>query len=321
MKKWIAAVLFVFFVLTGAAYAEYPTKPVTMVVAYAAGGSTDILARITAKYLETELKQPFVVVNKSGAAGSVGFTALAKSKPDGYTIGLINLSSIIVNPIVQPDVVRYRISDFVGIANMVTDPGVFCVKADSPIKTLQDLITAAKEQPGKLAISHEGAGSGDHLGVMEFMKQTGIELNPVPFEGDAPAKAALLGGHIQVLAVNVSEIAEMVNTGQLRALAVQDTKRSTELPDVPTFAELGYPTVMQGTASRGFAAPKDVPAEALDALVKTMEKLSQSPEYQAELKKLNMPMDFIPGDKFTQYLQEQDKLWSDLWKTSPWIEK
>ncbi len=321
MKKLLALALLLLLSVSGTAFAAYPTEPVTMIVAYAAGGSTDILARITAKYLEAELKQPFVVENKPGAAGSVGFTSIAKAKPDGYTIGLINLSGVIVNPIVQPDVVRYRITDFVGIANVVTDPGVFCVKADSPIKTLADLVEAAKANPGKLSISHEGAGSGDHLGVVEFMKKAGIELNPVPFEGDAPAKAALLGGHIDILAVNVSEIAEMVNTGQLRALAVQNQKRSAELPEVPTFAELGYPTVMQGTASRGFAAPKDIPAEALDVLVTAMKKIVASPEYQAELKKLNMPIDFIPGEEFTKLLMDQDKLWSDLWKTSPWIKK
>ena len=321
MKKLLALTLLLLLSISGTAFAAYPTEPVTMIVAYAAGGSTDILARITAKYLEAELKEPFVVVNKPGAAGSVGFTSIAKAKADGYTIGLINLSGVIVNPIVQPDVVRYRITDFAGIANVVTDPGVFCVKADSPIKTLADLVDAAKANPGKLSISHEGAGSGDHLGVVEFMKKAGIELNPVPFEGDAPAKAALLGGHIDVLAVNVSEVAEMVNTGQLRALAVQNPKRSVELPEVPTFAELGFPTVMQGTASRGFAAPKDIPAEALDVLVEAMKKIVASPEYQAELKKLNMPIDFIPGEEFTKLLMDQDKLWSDLWKTDPWIKK
>ena len=183
MKRCFVIVALLLLVLSGSAFAAYPTKPVTMIVAYAAGGSTDILARVTAKYLEAELKQPFVVVNKPGAAGSIGFTAIAKAVPDGYTIGLVNLSSVIVNPIIQPDVVRYRITDFVGIANVVTDPGVFCVKADSPIKTLEDLIAAAKANPGKIAISHEGVGSGDHLGVVEFCKKAGIELNPITFEG------------------------------------------------------------------------------------------------------------------------------------------
>lgn len=319
MKKILAIVAVFILVLSGTAFAEYPTKPVTMIVAYAAGGSTDILARVTAKYLEAELKQPFVVVNKPGAAGSVGFTSIAKAAPDGYTIGLINLSGVIVNPIVQPDVVRYRITDFEGIANVVTDPGIFCVRPDSPLKTLEDLVTAAKADPGKISVSHEGVGAGDHLGVVEFCKKAGIEVNPVPFEGDAPAKAALLGGHIDVIAVNVSEVAEMINAGQLRGLAVQNDKRSPEVPEVPTFSELGYPTVIQGTASRGFAAPKGIPAEALNTLVEAMKKISAAPEYKEELAKLNMPMDFIPGAEFTKLLLDQHKLWSELWEADPWL--
>lgn len=321
MKKIAAIAVLLCALFSGTSLAAYPEKPITMIVAYSAGGSTDILARITAKYLEAELKQPFVVVNKAGASGSVGFTALAKAAPDGYTIGLINLSGVIINPITQPKVVRYRITDFAGIANVVTDPGIFCVAANSDIKSLNDLIAKAKANPGKIAISHEGVGAGDHLGVAEFMKKAGVELNPIAFSGDAPAKAALLGGHIDALAVNVSEVAEMIKAGQLRGLAVQSSKRSAEVPDVPTFTECGYPSIMQGTASRGFAMPAAVPADVQEILVNAMKKIAAMPEYQAELKNLNMPMDFIPGAEFTQVLLDQDKQWSELWRTDPWIKK
>ena len=157
--------------------------------------------------------------------------------------------------------------------------------------------------------------------MVEFCKKAEIEMNPVPFEGDAPAKAALLGGHIEVLAVNVSEVAEMVNGGQLRAIAVQGDKRAAELPDVPTFTELGFPTVIQGTSSRGFAAPKDIPADALEVLVNAMKKIVPSQPYQEELEKLNMPIDFVAGAEYTKEIMDQDKLWSDLWKESPWITK
>ncbi len=319
MKRCALLTILLCALFAGASCAAYPEKPVTMVVAYAAGGSTDILARITAKYLEQELGQPFVVVNKPGASGSVGFTALAKAEPDGYTIGLINLSGVIINPIVQPDVVRYRITDFAGIANVVTDPGIFCVAADSDIKTLDDLIAKAKANPGMISISHEGAGAGDHLGVVEFMKKAGVELNPIAFSGDAPAKAAILGGHIDALAVNVSEVAELINAGQLRGLAVQNARRSAEIPDVPTFTECGYPSVMQGTASRGFAMPAAVPADIQKTLIDAMTKIVEMPDYQEELRKLNMPMDFIPGKEFTQLLLDQDKQWSELWKADPWV--
>lgn len=301
------------------ASAAYPDKRVSMIVAFAAGGSTDTLARITSKYLEKELKNPFVVVNKAGSGGDLGFTALAKAKPDGYTIGLINMSRIVINPITRSDIVRYKITDFAPIANMVTDPGIFCVKVDSPFKTLKDLIAYAKENPQKITLSHEGVGAGDHLGAVEFCKQAGIELNLILFDGDAPAKAALLGGHIDAIAVNTSEVGEMIKAGQLRGLAIQDSKRSAELPDVPTFAEEGFPTVMQGTASRGFAAPKGISQEHLKTLVEAMKKIAENEDYQAELKKLYMPIDFIPGEEYGKYLLEQDTLWRQIWKTAPWM--
>jgi len=301
------------------ALAAYPTKPVTMIVAYAAGGSTDTLARVTAKYLEQELKQPFVVSNRPGAGGDIGFTAIAKATPDGYTIGLINMSGIVINPIVRPDVARYRITDFVGLANVVTDPGIFCVRADSKYKTLKNLIEDAKQNPGKIAVSHEGKGSGDYLGVVELAKQAKVEFNLVPFNGDAPAKAALLGGHVDVIAVNVSEVTDMIRGGQLRGLAVQDSKRSADLPEVPTFAELGFPTVMQGTASRGFAATAKIPKEALNTLAGALKKIVAMPEYRAELKKLNMPVDFMAAEEYSKYLLDQHRLWSELWQKAPWM--
>ncbi|GHV37132.1 recombinase RecA [Synergistales bacterium] len=303
----------------GRAVAAYPEKSVNMIVAYAAGGSTDTLARITAKFLEEELKSPFVVVNRTGAGGDIGFTALAKAVPDGYTIGLINMSSIVINPITRPEIVQYRITDFTAIANVVTDPGIMCVRADSPFKTLKDVIDYAKSNPGKLAVSHEGAGAGDHLGVVEFCKQAGIEMNLIQFDGDAPAKAAVLGGHIDIIAVNVSEVAEMVKEGQLHALAVQGDKRSGELPDVSTFAEQGFPTVMQGVASRGFAAPRDISKENLDILVKAMTKIVSNEDYLAELKRLNMPVDFIAGEEYGKYLLDQNEQWEKLWKSDPWM--
>lgn len=320
-KGFFVGLLIVMLSLGGAgqAGAAYPDKSVTMIVAFAAGGSTDTLARITAKYLEKELGSPFVVVNRSGAGGDVGFTALAKAKADGYTIGLINMSSIVISPIIRPEIVQYRITDFEPIANVVTDPGIFCVKGDSPFKTLEELIDYAKKNPEKLAVSHEGVGAGDHLGAVEFAKKADIKLNLIQFDGDAPAKAALLGGHIDVLAINLSEAAEMVKAGQLRALGIQSEKRSPELPEVPTFSEQGFSTVIQGTASRGFAAPKGIPQEALDTLIKAMVKIVEDPAYRAELKKLNMPVDFMPGTEYGEYLLKQNALWEELWKEAPWM--
>ncbi len=322
MKKSILrSVLAAVFALAVCAvsFAAYPEKPVKVVVAYGAGGSNDILARITAKYLEKMLGQPFVVENRAGSGGDVGFTAIAKAPADGYTIGIIVVTPVIVNPITRPKVVRYNLDSFAPIANVVSDPGIVCVAYDSKFKTLADLTAAAKAEPGKINISHEGKGGGDHLGVIAYEKAAGISFSGVPFNGDAAAKAALMGGHIDAIAVNVSEVVDMINEKQLRALAVEGTERSKELPDVPTFLENGYNVVQ--SSSRGFAAPAGIPEEVRATLVDAFKKLAADPEYQAELKKLNMPLDFMDSEAYGKFLHDQYDLWSKIWAADPWLEQ
>ena len=300
-------------------FAAWPEKPVKVIVAYGAGGSNDILARITAKYLEKELGQPFVVENRAGSGGDVGFTAIAKAPADGYTIGIIVVTPVIVNPITRPKVVRYSLDSFTPIANVVSDPGIVCVAFDSKYKTLADLTADAKANPGKINISHEGKGGGDHLGVLAYEKAAGITFSGVPFNGDAAAKAALMGGHIDAIAVNVSEVVDMINEKQLRALAVEGTERSKELPDVPTFLENGLNVVQ--SSSRGFAAPAGIPADVRDKLVATFQKLANDPEYQAELKKLSMPLDFLDSEAYGKFLRDQYDLWAKIWAEDPWLEQ
>ena len=301
------------------AFAAYPEKPVKLIVAYGAGGSNDLLARITAKYLEKELGQPFVVENRAGSGGDVGFTAIAKAKPDGYTIGIIVVTGVIVNPITRPNVVRYRLDSFTPICNVVSDPGIVCAAPNGKYNTLADLIADAKARPGEVNISHEGIGGGDHLGVIAFEKAAGIKFSGVPFKGDAAAKAALMGGHIDAIAVNVSEVVDMVNEKQLAALAVEGNARSPELPDVPTFAELGFDVTQM--SSRGFAAPAGIPDDVLATLSAALEKIVNDPEYKAELAKLNMPMDYMPAAQYGEFLKAQNELWSKLWEADPWLEK
>ena len=322
MKKSIMRFAFAALVALTActtAFAAWPEKPVKVIVAYGAGGSNDILARITAKYLEKELGQPFVVENRAGSGGDVGFTAIAKAPADGYTIGIIVVTPVIVNPITRPKVVRYSLDSFTPIANVVSDPGIVCVAFDSKYKTLADLTADAKANPGKINISHEGKGGGDHLGVLAYEKAAGITFSGVPFNGDAAAKAALMGGHIDAIAVNVSEVVDMINEKQLRALAVEGTERSKELPDVPTFLENGLNVVQ--SSSRGFAAPAGIPADVRDKLVATFQKLANDPEYQAELKKLSMPLDFMDSEAYGKFLRDQYDLWAKIWAEDPWLEQ
>ena len=294
------------------AMAEFPEKPIEMVVPYGAGGSTDVLARKFAQYAEKYLGQPVVVVNKPGAGGQLGFATISGANPDGYTIGWIN-SGIITNAITRPDV-QFSVDTFDMIANIVTDPGVLSVSADAGIGSMEEFIERAGEKT--LTVSHEGVGGDDYLAVLQLEQAAGIELNKVAFNGDAEAKAALLGGHIDAIEGNVSEQAEMAADGQLVPLAVWSGKRTPDMPDVPTGAELGFEIV--SAASRGIAGPEGMDPEALEKLREVARQVAEDPAFIEDLKTLNMPMDVMIGDDYLAFMREQDKAYRDLWEKSPW---
>ncbi|RYJ00543.1 MAG: tripartite tricarboxylate transporter substrate binding protein, partial [Acetobacteraceae bacterium] len=177
--------------LPATARAEFPDKPLTMVVAFAAGGGTDLAARTLARYMEKDLGQPVVVVNRPGAGGEIGFAELARARPDGLTIGFINTPHIVTLPIERRT--RFRLEDFSPIANIVDDPGALFVLTDSPYRTLADVIAAAKAKPETISYGTTGIGSDDHLAVMAFERQAGVTLLHVPYAGSAQVKQALLG--------------------------------------------------------------------------------------------------------------------------------
>ncbi|MDQ0324278.1 tripartite-type tricarboxylate transporter receptor subunit TctC [Rhodopseudomonas julia] len=293
-------------------YAEYPEKPVEMIVPYGAGGSTDVLARLIAEYGEKYLGKPMVVVNRPGAGGQIGFAAIASAKPDGYTIGWIN-SGILTSPIVRPDV-TFNLDTFDYVANIVTDPGVLAVAGTSDYASLEDFLAAAKEKT--LTVSHEGVGGGDHLAVLQLESEADVEFNMVAFNGDAEAKAALMGGHIDAIEGNVSEQVELVEDGQLKPLVVWASKRNADLPDTPTGKELGYNIL--ASSSRGLGGPKGMDEDALGKLRDAMVKVTEDPDFQADLKKLNMPLDVLVGDDYRAFMQEQDEGYKKLWAESPW---
>lgn len=299
------------------ALAEYPEKPVKMIVAFGAGGSTDTMARIFANYMGEELGQRFVVENRTGAGGEVGWVTLANSKPDGYTIGLINSPVFEAYPITRAETVGYGMDSFRPLLNVVTDPGMLAVSADSPYQTLEDFIAAAKANPNGITVSHEGVGGDDHLAALNFATQAGIELNFVSFNGNAEATAALLGGHIDAFEGNMSEAAAQVNEGTVRALAVWSSDRMPQVPDVPTGAEQGFDVI--SAASRGIAVPADIPEEAYQTLLAAAKKIASNEDFLAELAKLNMPVVPIVGDDFVAYINNSHETLKKLWATDPWV--
>jgi tripartite-type tricarboxylate transporter receptor subunit TctC len=284
--------------------ADYPTKSVQLMVAYPAGGSTDVAARIVAAIAEKELGQSIVVVNKGGAGGQVGWTDMARQRPDGYYIGLINLPAL-NTVILDPDrKAAFGIDAFAPIINHVLDPGVVWVKADSPYRGLKDVIEAARKTPNKISAATTGILSDDHLAILMVEEAApGAILRIVHFDGGAPQMTAILGGHVDVAFDNVGSITKRVRSGEVRALAVMDTQRSRFLPDVPTTVELGLPSVIS-SSTRGVAGPKGLPEAVVKKLQDTLKRAMEHPEHNQKMEEAGLAVKIMVGEEYARYYRD-----------------
>jgi tripartite-type tricarboxylate transporter receptor subunit TctC len=285
----------------------FPTKPVQLMVAYPAGGSTDIAARIVASIAEKDLGQSIVVVNKGGAGGQVGWTEMSRAKADGYYIGFINLPAL-NTVILDPDrKAAFGIDAFVPVINQVLDPGIIWVKGDSPYKSLKDLLDAAKKNPQKISAATTGILSDDHLAILMMEEAApGAMFRIVHFEGGAPVMTAVMGGHIDCAFDNVGSVFRRIRTGELRALAVMDTQRSKYLPDVPTMPELGYKTVIS-SSTRGIAVPKGTPPAAVKRLEQSLKKAMDDPEHVKKMDEAGLTLRVMIGDEYASYYRDLHK--------------
>lgn len=302
-----------------AAHAEYPERPITMIVAYSAGGGTDIAARTLVPYVEKYLGNDatITVVNKPGAGGEIGFTEVARAKPDGYTIGFINTPNLLTIPIQRET--RYTLESIEPIANMIYDPGAFSVQASSEIKTLDDLVAYAKQHPGEVTYGTTGIGSDDHLAALAFERQTGVKLKHVPFSGNADVRAALLGGHIMMASMNISESIADQEAGNLHILGQMAEQPWEGAPDVPTFKEQGYDVIMG--SNRGLGAPAGIPDDALAALSEAVDKAVQDPEFREQAKKQDLALSYQNSEAFKKDLLQMNETFKTLWKEQPWVEQ
>jgi tripartite-type tricarboxylate transporter receptor subunit TctC len=301
MKRMLWSLMFA----AGFAGAQaFPTKPVQLMVAYPAGGSTDIAARIVASIAEKDLGQSIVVVNKGGAGGQVGWTEMSRAKPDGYYLGFINLPAL-NTVILDPDrKAAFGIDAFVPVINQVLDPGIIWVKGDSPYKTLKDLLDAAKKNPQKISAATTGILSDDHLAILMMEEAApGVMFRIVHFEGGAPVMTAVMGGHIECAFDNVGSVFRRVRTGELRALAVMDTQRSKYLPDVPTMPELGYATVIS-SSTRGMAVPKGTPPAVVKRLEQSLKKAMDDPEHVKKMDEAGLTLRVMVGEEYAKYYRE-----------------
>jgi tripartite-type tricarboxylate transporter receptor subunit TctC len=246
LSKWLRAIAILAALLTGAAASAqsgFPTKPVHVLVPYAAGGAVDILARTLGDAVSKQWGQTVVVENRPGAGGVVASQALVASAPDGYTV-MVVASGHPTNPFLYPKLPYDTFKDFTPISLLASSPNILLVRADSPFKTLADVIAAAKAKPGSLSFGHAGTGTSQHLAGTLFKSMASIEIEPIPYKGGAPAINDLLGGQIPLSFNNGPESVGQIQAGTVRALAVTTAKRASFLPDVPSISETvpGYDT-------------------------------------------------------------------------------
>lgn len=283
---------------------QYPTRPINMIVAFPAGGSTDIGARVVAGITEKILGQPIVVVNRGGAGGQVGWTELARAKPDGYTIGFLNLpatNTTILDPERQA---IFNESSFTPIANQVLDPGVVWVAANSSFKTFKDVLDAAKAKPGTVRAATTGILSDDHLAILMVEEASpGASFRIVHLLGGAAQMKETLGGNIDVSFDNVGGIVPQVKSGLVRALAVMDTERSKFLPDVPTMKELGLPTVIS-SSTRGIGGPKGMDPAVVKTLQDAFAQAMKDPDHIKRLEDAGLAIKVMVGDEYAKYYAE-----------------
>lgn len=281
---------------------NYPEKPINVIVAYKAGGGTDVGARILCSEAEKIFGKPLVIVNKPGADGELGYTELVKAAPDGYTIGFINLPTY-VNLYLERKT-EFDKNSITPILNHVYDPGVIVVKADSQFETLEQFVDYAKSHPEEITISNNGTGASNHIGAAHFEKLANIKVTHVPFGGSADMLAALRGDHVIATVAKISEVASLAKSGELRILATYTEERLEDFPDVPTLREKGY-DVLFGSA-RALVAPKGLPQEIADKLHEVFKEALESPGHIEKAKNANLPIKYMSPEELMDYIDKEE---------------
>jgi len=260
----------------GVSHAAYPERPITLIVPFAAGGPTDIIARIVSTAFQKALGQSVIVDNRGGGGGNPGMAIAARAAPDGYTL-LLTSTAIAVNQALYKNLPYDPIKDFVPICELVNAPNVLFVRAESDIKTVADLVARAKAAPGALNYSSPGAGTKSHLTVEQLKLRAGIDMVHIPYRGGGPATMAVLERTVDVGSVALAPVEPLIKDGKFRALAVTGAERWFSLPDVPTMIEQGYPGFVSDTFNALFA-PTGTPPEIVALLSKTSRAALATPE-------------------------------------------
>jgi tripartite-type tricarboxylate transporter receptor subunit TctC len=290
------------------AHAAFPERGLVVIVPYSAGGGSDISARLLAKDLEPIVGHPVTVENRAGGGGWIGWGGLAAAKPDGYTIGYVNAPSIFAGYLdrsIAGGARKENLESFTPLINHVVDYNLWAVKNDSKYKTVADVIEDGKKRPNTITFTGGGYGTDDHIALLGIEAATGAKFSIVHFRGTSEGKTAALGGHIDIMAVNVSEVAEDVRNGSIRVLGVMSPTRSKFMPNAPTFREQGMDQVW--AVSRGIAAPAGLPKDVEATLIAALDKAINLPAHRSKAEALSLDPSPTKGEADRKFLKDNEQ--------------
>jgi tripartite-type tricarboxylate transporter receptor subunit TctC len=296
----------------GAAAADYPDRPIRLIIPFPPGGSNDVVGRLIAKTLSEKIGQQVFVDNRGGAGGLIGTEALAKSTPDGYTLGIVSIAHA-VNPALHDPLPYDPLKSFEPISILATGPNVLVVNPDLPVHSVKELIALAKQKPGELNYASAGIGSFQHLGGELFKLEANVNIVHVPYKGGGPAMQDVVAGHVKIMFSSLIQTTPLIKAGRLRPLGVGGTKRSAVLPDVPTIAEAGLP----GYAANnwwGIFAPAGTPKPIVEKLYKDIQLALQSPEMLKEFDIEGAAPVTMTSAEFADFVKAEIDKWAKVVK-------
>ena len=298
------------------AQSDYPNKPIKLIVGYSAGGPTDVLARVLGQEIGGTLGQSVIVDNKPGVNGNIATEFVQRAPADGYTL-LINTISHNVNPLIQPDRIKYDpVKDFTPISMIAVLPQVIVVAGDSPYKTLGDLVKKAQSAPSAVSYGTAGVGGSAHLAAALLEQRSKTQMNHIPFKGNAPALTEVMSGRVDFMFYPMIGLTDFVTSGKIRILAATTAKRHPDYPQVPTTAELGFPGFEDYAQPIGFIAPAGLPAPMAAKLDAAFIAALSKPAMQARLKSLGADVQHRGPAEYREWLIQDRARWAQLIKSA-----